>query len=178
MIRRPAGHKPQHPTQRESMSLMAARRRGAGLARGCVEEGAAAVMLLLLTPALFGLAGLVLDGGRQLAARQQAVDLAEQAARAGADRLDTDATRSTGSTGYLDIASAQDAACRYVTLSDPQATCRATVTTTSEGQRVHVEVTASSATVLLGLVGVNRLHVHSIADATAVTGIRTVLGHG
>jgi Flp pilus assembly protein TadG len=177
MTRQSANHSTGYSTRHRTLPLVAGRR-GARHLRGSVEEGAAAVMLLVLTPAVFGLAGLVLDGGRQLAARQQATDLAEQAARAGADRLDTDATRRTGTTGYLDIVSAQDAACRYVTLSDPHATCHATVTTTSVGQQVHVEVTSSSATVLLGLVGVNRLHVHSTADATAVTGIRTVLGQG
>jgi Flp pilus assembly protein TadG len=149
------------------------------------ESGAATVLLLLFTPALFGVAGLVLDGGRQLSARQQAAGLAEQAARAGADRLDADAIRrtpnSTGGTGVgvgIDTTAATRAACRFVETSDPAATCTAQVVGTPAGQQVRVDVTSSSPTVLLGLVGVNRLHVHSNATATAVTGIRTVLGQG
>lgn len=148
------------------------------------EDGAAAVLLLILTPALFGLAGLVFDGGRQLAARQQAADLAEQAARAGADRLSIDALRTDpqGAAGSgvatLDTPAATGAACRYVASVEPGATCKAAVVPSASGPRVHVEVSASRPTVLLGLVGVNRLHVRSTADATAVTGIRTVLGQG
>ena len=150
------------------------------------EEGAAAVLLLILTPVLFGLAGLVLDGGRQLSARQHGADLAEQGARSGADQLNTDAARDAASGGgnetaidtAIDTSAATLAACHYVTSVQHDATCRATVIATPTGQRVHVEVTASSPTVLLGLVGINHLHVHSSADATAVTGIRTVLGQG
>jgi Flp pilus assembly protein TadG len=148
------------------------------------DEGVATVLLLILTPVLFGLAGLVFDGGRQLAARQQAASLAEQAARAGADRLSLDALRSNpgGITGSgastLDTQAATGAACRYVTSVEPGATCTATVVPSATGPQVHVEVRASRRTVLLGLVGVNRLHVRSTADATAVTGIRTVLGQG
>ena len=141
------------------------------------EEGAAAVILLLLTPALFGLAGLVLDGGRQLAARQQAADLAEQAARAGADRLDISTLRTTGASEFTD-GPARAAACGYVTTADPSATCTATVTAGTGGPQVKVRVRTSSPTVLLSLVGVNRLHTDGTATATAVTGIRTTLGSG
>jgi Flp pilus assembly protein TadG len=141
------------------------------------EDGAAAVLLLLLTPALFGLAGLVLDGGTELAARQHAADLAEQAARGGADALDTNALRTTG-TGGLDATAAQAAACRYVTTTDPDASCTATVTSTIAGQQVTVRVRGSHPTVLLGLIGINTLHTDAVGTAQAVTGIRTRLGHG
>lgn len=139
------------------------------------EEGAAAVVLLLLTPALFGLAGLVLDGGRQLAARQQAADLAEQAARAGADHLDVSALRATG-TSAVSSSAAQAAACTYVTTAEPAASCSATVITSPSGQQVQVRVRTSSPTVLLTLVGVDRLHTDATGTATAVTGIRSTLG--
>lgn len=154
------------------------------MARPRSDEGAAAVLLLILTPALFALGGLVLDGGRQLSARQQAADLAEQAARAGADHLDLTALRddpaaqTTGDGGPLDVPAAKAAACRYVTTADPAATCTATVDTSADGQRVTVRVRTTSNTVLLGLIGVNHLHTDATGSAIAVTGIRTTLGHG
>ena len=149
------------------------------------DEGAGAVLLLLLTPALFALGGLVLDGGRHLSARQHAADLAEQAARAGADHLDLtrlramDATsQSGGAGGPLDIPAAKAAACRFVTTTDPTATCTAAVSSTPDGQRLTVRIRTTSSTVLLGLIGINQLHTDSTGSALAVTGIRTTLGHG
>jgi Flp pilus assembly protein TadG len=148
------------------------------MCRSRSEEGVATVLLLLLTPALFGLAGLVLDGGAALAARQDAADLAEQAARAGADRLDTSQLRSTG-TPAIDRTAAQTRACAFVTTVQPEATCTATFTTGAGGvPQLQVRVRSSRATVLLGLVGVNTLHADAIATATAVTGITTSTGHG
>jgi Flp pilus assembly protein TadG len=149
------------------------------------DDGAAAVLLLVLTPALLALGGLVLDGGRQLSARQQAADLAEQGARAGVDHLDLTQLRSGGSSstdagqgGPLDIPGAKTTACRYVTTADPSATCTATVEATADGQRLTVRVRTTSNTVLLGLIGVNHLHTDATGSAVAVTGIRTTLGHG
>jgi Flp pilus assembly protein TadG len=141
------------------------------------DHGAAAVLLLLLTPALFGLAGLVLDGGTELAARQNAADLAEQAARAGADVLDTSALRATG-IGTLDPLAAQAAACRYVTTTDPTVSCTVSITSSPEGQQLTVRVRGSHPTVLLGLVGINTLHTDAVGTAQAVTGIRSTFGHG
>ena len=138
------------------------------------ESGAAAVLLLLLTPALFGVAGLVLDGGRQLAARQHAADLAEQAARAGADQLDTATLRATG-TAQLNPDDVARAACRYVTTVDPTAVCTAHVQPGPAGEQVQVRVRTLQPTVLLGLIGINAFHAEGTATAQPVTGIRTRL---
>ena len=151
------------------------------------DEGAAAALLLILTPALFALGGLVLDGGRHLSATQQAADLAEQAARAGADHLDVSALRTAGQAASadagsgsspLDVPAARAAACRFVTTTDPAAACTATVTSTPDGQRITVQVRTTTSTVLLGLIGVNQLYTDATGSALAVTGIRTRLGHG
>ena len=136
------------------------------------DDGAVTVLILLLTPALFALGGLVLDGGTHLAARQHTAGLAEQAARAGADTLDTSALRSTG-TPALDPARATTAACRYVRTVEPDATCTAIVRATPTGQEVEVRVRSGTPTVLLGLIGVNRLRTDAIGTAQPVTGIRT-----
>ena len=51
------------------------------------ERGSVAVWLLLIAPSLLAFAGLVLDGGRTISARQDAANLAEQAARTAVDQL-------------------------------------------------------------------------------------------
>jgi Flp pilus assembly protein TadG len=52
--------------------------------------------VVLFTPAVFLLAGLLVDGGLAIHARQRAADMAEQAARAGANEIDADILRRTG----------------------------------------------------------------------------------
>jgi Flp pilus assembly protein TadG len=142
------------------------------LTKGCTEEGAAAVVLLVLTPVLFGLAGLVLDGGAELAARQRTADLAEQAARAGADRLDTNTLRATG-TSTLDAAAARAAACAYAEVADPTISCTASLVPGPSGTQLQVRLRGHHGTVLLGLLGINQLRTDATATATAVTGIAT-----
>jgi Flp pilus assembly protein TadG len=135
------------------------------------DTGAAAVILVLLTPVLFALAGLVLDGGRGIAARQRAADLAEQAARAGVDALDVTTLRATGA-DTLDAASARAAACRYLAAAAPGAGC----TVVARSDTVTVTVTTRTPTVLLGLIGVNTLHAASTATAKPATGVATAEG--
>lgn len=145
------------------------------MSRRGADDGMASVLLLLLTPALFALGGLVLDGGTHLAARQRTAGLAEQAARAGADQLDTSALRATG-TPTLDPTAAPVAACRYARTVELDATCQATVHDTPTGPEVQVRLRAATPTVLLGLVGINTLHTDALGAAQAVTGIRTTVG--
>ena len=51
------------------------------------ERGSMALVLAILTVGMLAMAGLVIDGGAALAARGRAADVAQQAARAGADAL-------------------------------------------------------------------------------------------
>lgn len=60
------------------------------------DRGTIAMYTVLFTPVVFLLAGLLVDGGLAIHARQRAADMAEQAARAGADNIDEDALRRTG----------------------------------------------------------------------------------
>ena len=160
---RPAPAPPRRPAAR--------RRTTVGRRVGPVdrEEGAAAVVLLLLTPALFGVAGLVVDGGRALTARERAVAEAEQAARAAADTLDIGAYRATG-TVRLDPAAAEAAALRYLAATGDTGTV--TVTATD----VQVTVTAAVPTTFLGVIGLTHLHVAGQATARTVRGITTETG--
>ncbi|NRQ35361.1 Tad domain-containing protein [Nonomuraea sp. NN258] len=54
------------------------------------------VFTVLFSVVVFLLAGLLVDGGAAINARLRAADVAEQAARAGADRVDEDHVRATG----------------------------------------------------------------------------------
>jgi Flp pilus assembly protein TadG len=132
------------------------------------DDGAITILVLLLTPMLLALAGLVWDGGLAINARQQAADLAEQAARAGADQLDLDAARADG-TNLIDTARARTAACHYLLIAAPAARCAATAT----AQQVTVRVTTTTTTALLGLIGLHSLTTHGQATARPVQGVLT-----
>ncbi len=135
------------------------------------DDGVASVVLVLLAGAFLALAGLVWDGGRAITARQQAADLAEQAARAGADDLDVSAARATGA-DRIDPAGAIAAACRYVAVAAPGAGCLADATPAA----VTVAVTTRTPTAVLGIVGIPSLTTHGHATASAVRGVLTPLG--
>ncbi|MBP2704723.1 hypothetical protein JOL79_12950 [Microbispora sp. RL4-1S] len=54
------------------------------------------VFVVLFSGVVFLLAGLLVDGGAAINARLKAADIAEQAARAAADQIDTEVLRATG----------------------------------------------------------------------------------
>ena len=132
------------------------------------DRGAVSIIIVLLAGAFFGLAGLVWDGGRAITARQHAADLAEQAARAGADDLDLTAIRDDG-VGNIDVPRATVDACHYVHVASPDSGCTATAT----GQAVTVRVTTHTPTALLGIIGVSSFTTHGYASASAVRGVIT-----
>ncbi|WP_231619134.1 flp pilus-assembly TadE/G-like family protein [Nonomuraea sp. SBT364] len=65
------------------------------------ERGSMSVFTVLFSVVVFLLAGLLVDGGAAINARLRAADVAEQAARAGADRIDVEHLRSTGQVRLL-----------------------------------------------------------------------------
>src|SRR6266700_550025 len=69
---------------------------GAGAGRA-LQRGSISMFVVIFTIAVLMLAGLVYDGGLAIAARQRAADIAEEAARAGANAVDVDALRSGAS---------------------------------------------------------------------------------
>jgi Flp pilus assembly protein TadG len=87
-------------------------RRGARGDRGG-EAGAVTVMVVIFAAVLVLLAGLVSDGGRVLAAKRRAINIAEQAARAGAQQLDVASVRG-GGPDQLDPPAARAAAMAYL----------------------------------------------------------------
>jgi Flp pilus assembly protein TadG len=131
------------------------------------DDGAVTMFVVLITVALLLMAGLVIDGGYALAARQEASNTAEQAARVGADALSRDSLRA-GGRARVDPAAAAAAARGYL----------ATVGHGGEvevaGDTVTVSVRVSERTAILSAVGISAITVTGSATARGLTGIDRV----
>ncbi|SDN05828.1 hypothetical protein [Allokutzneria albata] len=114
--------------------------------------------LVVLTTTILAAAGLVLDGGHALAAKIDALGLAREAARTGAQELDLDHLRSTGTVRLSPRASAA-AAREFLREASRTGTASATSTT------VTVIVTITRPTQLLRLLGITELTVTATATA-------------
>jgi len=125
------------------------------------ERGAASVWMVFGTVIVLAVAGLVYDGGGLIATKRQTINNAEQAARAGAQAIDTDALMATG-TVQLDPDAATARAQAFLTANGWSGT--ATATTTS------VTVTVTRAQPLAFL------HTFGVADRT-VTGTAAAQPH-
>lgn len=131
------------------------------------DRGSATVWTLLLAPALFLGVGLVVDGGRAVTARQDALGLASEAARAAVDRMDVTGYRGGGGLTAVAPGSARAAACTWVDDHRPDASCGATVG--AEG-RVDVTVRITYRPALLSAVGVGPQLVSATAGARPAVG--------
>ena len=146
------------------------RRRIAALTRwirqraGSSDAGQVTPFVVLLSVVLVAVAGLVLDAGLAISAKVQALDVAQSAARAGAQQLDLYAYRTRGIT-RLDPGRAAAAARSWLTSAGMSGNASATTTT------VTVTVRRSSRTQILQIVGVRSLNVSASATATAIQGV-------
>lgn len=70
--------------------------RAGGRARAARDRGTVSMFTAIFALFVIMLAGLLVDGGLAIHARERAADIAEQAARAGADDIDVGALRQTG----------------------------------------------------------------------------------
>lgn len=127
---------------------------------GTAEQGAVTVFVVLFTVALLAVAGLVIDGGYALGAKRQAMNHAEQAARAGADALDPAALRD-GRT-VVDGSRAADAAQQYLALVGARGTVDVV------GGEVTVTVTSRQDTTMLSAVGVTSIPISASATALSI----------
>lgn len=119
-------------------------------------------MVVVLAPALFILAGAVVDGGRAIAAHEAATAEAEQAARAGADALSGPSLRVGAISPEAQAAVA--AAEAYMAQAGHPGTA------TVSGQNVSARVAPYKVpTTFLGLIGVSSFAVSAQGSATAVT---------
>ncbi|PSL06776.1 putative Flp pilus-assembly TadE/G-like protein [Haloactinopolyspora alba] len=85
------------------------RRLRARVGVGRAESGAISAMIITMLLMLFVLAGLVVDGGFALNAREKVYDDAEQAARAAANQIDIEHLRATGEVVIMQAAAVQRA---------------------------------------------------------------------
>lgn len=145
---------------RSSRLLNAARRVLWNRMTNLDQRGVSALVVVLLTTALFSVAGLVIDGGYALSARREAMTQAQQAARVGADALAVGALRD--GTVQVDPERAAAAARSYLR------SVGASGTVSVNGGEISVSVTSTSDTVLLSAVGVPSLPVEVTATAESI----------
>lgn len=130
------------------------------------DHGAITVFVVVIAASLLLGFGLVVDGGVKLAAVERADSVAEQAARAGAQAIDTSALRATGQ-ARIDPAAAANAARNYLASIGVQGQVLVDPST------VTVDVTIRRDTKVLGLIGINSVVGHGHAQARLAPGIAT-----
>lgn len=128
------------------------------------ERGMAnALIIVAFTGVMLLAAGLAHDGSRVLAARREAVDVADQAARAGVQAVDAGAVRA--GRVELDAAAAVAEADRFVRAAGYQGTVAWT------GERLRVSVTIPVDLPLLSATGLSSTTVTGEGSARIVRGI-------
>jgi hypothetical protein len=127
------------------------------------DSGQVTVFVVGIMAALLLLAGLVVDGGDVLAARQVAMENAQAAARAGAQAISLSAYRSTGQL-VLEPSAAEAAAMAYLRGAGESGTV------TVSGDTVTVIVQLRQPLAILSIVGVPALTVTGTGTATPVLG--------
>ena len=165
-----------HPTRRHQR---VGGRRGLAIACWCRsrrqviagDRGSAALWLAITMVGLLAMAGLVLDGGAAIGARERAADLAQQAARAGADALAAGAvfSASGGSSALAANAGAATAAATSLLTAEGVTDFHISV----RGNVVAVTAHVSKPTALLSAVGVDTVGGTATEQAQALLGTTT-----
>jgi Flp pilus assembly protein TadG len=127
------------------------------------EGGSLTAFVATLSFALFALVGLAVDGGRAVADRGAASGVAEQAARVGAEQISVGGLRQGVVT--IDPFAARAAAERYL------AAVGYSGDVATSGDSVTVHVWSSEPTVILGIVGIDRISISASASATNLHGV-------
>lgn len=128
------------------------------------EDGTVTAFVVVFTAALILFAGLVIDGGLTLAARVQAIDEAQSAARAGAQAIDLAAYRATGEL-TLNADQARQAALDYLASTGHDGTVQI------HGNEVDVSVRITQPMQILGVGGIASLTVTGHGAARPVHGV-------
>ena len=130
------------------------------------ERGSLSLMLVILFIALAALAGIVVDGGAKLTADENAVALAQEAARAGATTVNVSRAYASGSF-VVDEGQALAAARSYLIGAGYDQ-----FTVSADGTRaIRVSVTITEPTRFLSLIGVDAFASTGTATASLVTGV-------
>lgn len=130
------------------------------------DGGQITAFVVVMATALILLAGLVLDGGLTLAARERAIGLAQEAARAGAQGINLAVYRQSGNLALSPALAAADAR-RYLASTGTLGTVQVTA------NLVTVTVTITQRTQILDAAGLSAVTVHASASATPD---RSILG--
>lgn len=128
------------------------------------ERGTVTAFVTIVTTGLLMAAGLVLDGGTVLAARREAADVAQAAARAGAQALDVAAVRAARR-ARPEPGRAAAAARAYLRSAERHGAVRVV------GGRVRVTVRVTRRLQLLQLVGLRTVTVSETGEARLVRGV-------
>jgi Flp pilus assembly protein TadG len=119
---------------------------------------------------LLAMIGLIVDGGGKVRAAQRADTLAAEAARAGGQAINLPPAIA-GKSPAADPVAAAAAAQAYLRVNH----VTGTVSIAPGGRRLDVDVTSSSPTIFLGLIGVSSITVHGHATVTLVRGVTGAL---
>lgn len=130
------------------------------------ESGSVTLFCCVSVVGLLILVGLVVDGGAKVRALQRADRLAAEAGRAGGQAIDVSAAIA-GDAPTVDKQAAVLASQAYLRSSG----VTGTVSVTDAGRALVVDVTTTTKTVFLGLIGVNALTVHGSAKVVLVRGV-------
>ena len=131
-------------------------------------RGALSPAVAILAVMIFTLAGLVIDGGRQLGARSRAVGYAQEAARVGAAAIQLNNAEAKIDT--TKAATAISGFCAQVKSNDPAVTSCGPTTLTDE--QVDIQVDIANKTTFLGLIGKQSLKAVGTGQAHAEQGIK------
>jgi Putative Flp pilus-assembly TadE/G-like len=133
----------------------------------CGERGALSPAVAILAVMIFWLAGLVIDGARQLSARSKAIAYAQEAARAGASGIDLNADQIE--IDVKDAGTRVDKYCARVRADDPTVTsCQATTLTR---EHIVVDVVLENRTTFLAMLSIDKLTAKGQGEAHAEQGI-------
>lgn len=138
------------------------------------DRGSASAFVVGLVVALLVVAGLVSDAGRAVNARVAAVDDAEQAARVGANQIDTAVLRS-GGRPQVNPVSATNEALDFLAARG-YSTSLASVS--ADVDAVTVTVRRDVPTTLLQLILIDSFTVEGVATARAAVGIQSEITGG
>jgi Flp pilus assembly protein TadG len=131
------------------------------------DAGAATVFVVAFAVVLLVLAGLVVDGGLAINARQQVTDDVEQAARAGSQQLNL-ATLRDGGIVEIDAPLAREAAARFLVKRGYPA---AGIQVSATNQQVTASATIQRKTALLSLIFIDHFTVTAHGQARPAVGI-------
>jgi len=131
------------------------------------EYGALSPAVAILAVMIFWLAGLVIDGARQLSARSRAISYAQEAARAGASGLDLNQDQVT-----IDVKDAAERVTEYcATIESYDETVTRCEATQLDTEAIVVAIELRNPTTFLAMLGVQTLVAKGEGEAHAEQGI-------